>query len=110
MQQEHIDKQVDETLNSADGAGRALPKPFLFTRIKARMEGPANSGWEKAVRLIARPVVVAAGLLLVIVVNASVIAFNNSNKTTATNNTELTAADEFSTSLTTIYNFENTEQ
>jgi len=110
MQQEHIDKLVDKALSSADGAERALPRPFLFTRIKARLEGPANSGWEKAIRFIARPAVVAAGLALVIVINASVIAFNNTGRTTATNSTELSTADEFSTSLTTIYNFENTEQ
>jgi len=111
MKDEHIDKLVEETMNSADGAGKALPKPFLFTRIMARMEGPANSGWEKAVRFIARPAVMAAGLFLVIAINISVIAFNNTNKTTATNtSTELANTDEFSTSLTNIYNFENAEQ
>ena len=32
-----IEKRVEETLNSLDGIKRASPQPWLFTRIKARL-------------------------------------------------------------------------
>ncbi len=104
----NIDKNIDGALNSFDGANRATPKPFLFTRLTARMNKEENSAWEKMVRFIARPTVAVAGLCLIIGINAVVI-FNNTSKTVvadqAYNNT-----DEFSTTTATLYNFENTEQ
>ena len=104
----NIEKNIDDALNSFDGANKATPKPFLFTRLKARMNREENSTWEKAVRFIARPAVAVAGLCLIIGINAVVI-FNNTSKTTvadqAYNNT-----DEFSSTVASLYNFENTEQ
>ena len=60
--QERIDKMTDEALDSLDGANRATPRPYLFTRLAARMERQAESRWENVVRFIARPAVVIAGL------------------------------------------------
>jgi hypothetical protein len=104
----NIEKNIDDALNSFDGANKAAPRPFLFTRLTARMNKEENSTWEKAVKFIARPAVAVAGLCLIIGINAVVI-FNNTGKTTvadqAYNNT-----DEFSTTTATLYNFENTEQ
>lgn len=35
---QHIDDFVEKTLNAFDGAERAKPKPFLFTRVQVRTE------------------------------------------------------------------------
>jgi len=35
----HIEDLVEETLKAFDGIERAKPKPFLYTRLQARMEG-----------------------------------------------------------------------
>ena len=35
---EHINKLIEEALNSLDGAERATAKPYLFTRLNARMQ------------------------------------------------------------------------
>ncbi len=109
--QEHIDKMTNEALNSVEGAHRATPRPYLFTRLTARMERPAQSVWESAGRFIARPAVLIAGLCLVIAVNAMVIVFNNS--TTSNSNTAVAeqqvTPDEFSTSIASLYDIENTE-
>jgi hypothetical protein len=108
MNDNNVDKNIDAALNSFDGANRAMPKPFLFTRLMARMNRAEENSWEKALRFIARPTVAIAGLCLVIGINA-VVLFNNTGKTTvadqAYNNT-----DEFSTNVASLYNFENTEQ
>lgn len=38
----HIDKEVEKTLQAFDGMGKARPKPFLYTRLQARIEREAG--------------------------------------------------------------------
>ncbi len=110
--QEHIDKMTEEALNSVDGVQRATAKPYLFTRLTARMERPTESAWENAGRFIARPVVVVAGLCTVIAINALIIVFNNNN-TSSSNNTvaeQQATPDEFSNTVATLYDIENNNE
>ena len=109
---EHIEKMIDEALDSLDGAGRAAPRPFLLTRINARMSRAQESSWERAGRFVARPAVVIAGLCMIIGVNALVVAYNNTNSTTSTNTVIdglASTTDEFSTSTATLYDIDNIE-
>ena len=106
---EHIDKMTDEALESVNGVKRATPRPYLFTRLTARMQKQKESVWENAGRFIARPVVVVAGLCAIIAVNALVIAFNNSTVANSTVAEQTATPDEFSTSIATLYDIENTE-
>jgi len=107
--QERIDKMTDEALNSLDGVNRATPRPYLFTRLAARMERQNETTWESIGRFIARPAVVIAGLCMIIAINVLVVTSNN----TTTNNTSFaeqsTTQDEFSTSIASLYDTENTE-
>jgi len=107
---EHIDKLTDEALNSADGAMRATPRPYLMTRINARLQQETNSAWERAGRFIARPAVVIAGLSLIIGFNVLAIVFNNdtASQNTATAEQQATP-DEFSNTVATLYDIENNE-
>jgi hypothetical protein len=105
----HIDKLIEESLHSADGAGRATPRPFLLTRIMARMQRKKESAWDKAVNYITRPAFVIAGLCLVLGVNAMAIAFNNDDPSTAVAADQIASIDDFSTSVTTLYDIENNE-
>ena len=43
MQKKSIEKLVEATINSFDGAERAAAKPFLLTRIYARMQNQADT-------------------------------------------------------------------
>ena len=106
---EHIEKMVDEALGSFDGAERATPKPFLLTRINARIDKSRNGAWESAARFIARPVVVIAGLCMVIAVNALVVAYNNSANTTTVSEQLTASTDEFSTTVARLYDIDNIE-
>ena len=104
---ELIEQQVDAALNSADGAGQASPKPYLLTRIHARMNTRRHTVWEKAVWFLSRPAV-AIVLCLVIVANMMLVVSNQSRSTVKT--TAATAqADDFSYSLATIYDSENVQ-
>ncbi len=107
--QEKIDKMTDEALNSLDGADRATARPYLFTRLMARMERQNESAWENVGRFIARPAVVVAGLCVVIALNILVITSNNSTATNTTVAEQSSTQDEFSTSIASLYDTENTE-
>lgn len=104
---EHNNKKIDDAINSFDGAQKASPRPFLFTRLSARMYNAGESSWEKAGRVIARPAVVIAGLLLILAINAMVL-FSNNKKIDTTDQAYTT--DAYNTTVATLYNFENGEQ
>lgn len=107
---EQINKRIDETLASVDSISRAEAKPFLLTRINARMNREAESVWERAGWFIGRPAVAFSGLCMIILINLAVMMFNQpSNSGTVTEQVSQSPADEFSYSVATIYDTENTQ-
>lgn len=107
--QEHINKLVEEALGSVDNINRAETKPYLLTRIRARMERETESAWEKAGWFIGRPAVAFTGLCMVILINISVLMFNNTTAKPAAEQVAQSPADEFSYTVATIYDNENTQ-
>jgi hypothetical protein len=71
-----INKLIDDTLNSLDDAGRATPRPYLFTRINVRMQNNVENAWDRTLRIISRPAVALSVLCLVICINALVVSRN----------------------------------
>jgi len=67
-QKEKIHEEIERTLQSLDGTKRAEANPFLFTRIKARMNRKANA-WEGVFSFISKPAIAIAILLIVMAVN-----------------------------------------
>lgn len=73
------ENKIDEILNSLDGIKRAEARPFMYTRVMARLqEDDVKSIWGRTVAFIARPVVALACLTAVIATN--VIFVINSEK------------------------------
>jgi hypothetical protein len=68
-----IEQEVDKTLNSLDGLKRALANPYLFTRIKARLEGEERSVWSMATQLISRPAVALVAFIVAVLINLTVL-------------------------------------
>lgn len=66
---EQIQQEIEKTLQSIDGMKRAEANPFLFTRIKARMQ-KNNNGWERTFSFVSRPAIALAIVILVMAVNA----------------------------------------
>ena len=107
---EQINKLIEYALNSADDVRRAEPKPFLLTRINARMNRQAETAWEKAGWFIGRPAVAFTGLCMILLINVMVIMFNNSSGSTVlTESVAQNPADEFSYTVATIYDTENAQ-
>ncbi|HEV8271492.1 MAG TPA: hypothetical protein VGQ04_09335 [Chitinophagaceae bacterium] len=65
---EKIQQEIEQTLQCLDGAKRAEANPFLFTRIKARMNKKANV-WERTFSFISKPAIAVAIVVLVMAVN-----------------------------------------
>lgn len=103
----NIDKLIEETLDSVNDIKRAEAKPFLLTRINARMNNGSASVWEKAVWIISRPAVAFAGLCLILLIN--VMAMMNTADAKRTDNITQSPDEYAYTSVSTIYDIENTQ-
>ena len=107
---ENINKLIEEALSSVDAVTRATPKPYLLARINARMNKGTESAWEKAGWFICRPAVAFTGLCIIVLLNLMVVMFNKtSDSTTTAEQTVQTQADEFSYTVATIYDIDNTQ-
>lgn len=109
--QEQINKLIEDALSSVDDAQRAEPRPYLLTRINARMNKGTASVWEKTGWLITRPAVAFTGLCMIVLVNALVVINNNktSDITTGADFTMQNQTDELSYTASTIYDIDNTQ-
>lgn len=105
---EHINKLTEDALNSLDDAARATPKPYLLTRLNARMQNEKESSWDNALRFISKPAFAFLSLCLVVAINAMVI-FNYPPKTTTVAEEQYAAVDEYSSSTTVLNYIENIE-
>jgi hypothetical protein len=105
---EQINKLIEDALNSVDDVKRAEPRPFLLTRINARMSKDTRTAWEKAGWFISRPAVAFTGLCMILLINAMVIVYNKTSASAAvTEQVAQNPADEFSYTVATIYDNEN---
>lgn len=66
----YLDEKVDQAMNSLDGLSTASPGPFFYTRVQARLQRQAGSGWESVTSFITRPAVALAGLCIIVLLNA----------------------------------------
>jgi hypothetical protein len=107
---EHINKLIEEALYSVDNISRAEVKPYLLTRINSRMSKATESVWEKAGWFIGRPAVAFTGLCMLLLINVMVVVLNKPSETaTVAEQSAQTPADEFSYTVATIYDNENTQ-
>jgi hypothetical protein len=104
----HIDKLVEEAMDSIDDIRRASPPPFLLTRVNARLNKAGEARWEKLVRLIGRPAFAIPALATLMLINVTVVVLNRPAQVKA-DQLSFNTADEFSTSVASIYDIENAE-
>ena len=106
---DNLERRIDDALNSLNGIKSASPKPYLLTRINAGLDKQVSSSWENLALFISRPAVLIVGLCLVIFLNVAVMLSNKTNNITATAQSISTIADEEDNAATfvTIDNNEN---
>ncbi|MDQ2862130.1 MAG: hypothetical protein M3R50_00515 [Bacteroidota bacterium] len=106
MKDEFMNKKIDAVMHTLDKVEKASPRPFLFTRLEARMQNEKNV-WYKLSTFVARPMVAFACICFVLLINASVILFSDTKSILIQPGPELATADEYSQVSATIYEFEN---
>lgn len=107
---ENIDRQIEKAFDSIDGIQRAIPKPYLLTRIHARLGKNVKNFWDNAAIFMSRPAVMALGLCLIAAINVVVILQNKSSagNTIAEHSINTMAEeDDYATTFATIDNIEN---
>lgn len=111
MNQDRINKLVDETLNSADGTGRAEAPPYLLTRINARISNRENENgfWSWSYRFLTRPATALACLFIILLVNIAILINNNAGEGYDNAQNLSASKDEYAISLVSVYEFENQE-
>ncbi|MDF2381137.1 hypothetical protein JMG10_06660 [Nostoc ellipsosporum NOK] len=70
-EKKHMD--TEEIMDSLDGIRRATPSPFLYTRVKARLQKEGRTIWERLGTFVARPVITVSTLVLVLIFNAVIV-------------------------------------
>jgi hypothetical protein len=102
-----IQQEVEKTLQSLDGVKRAEANPYLFTRIKARMQ--QNTPWERISSFVSRPVIAFATLLLIMAINAFVVLSSDSNEGNGTEIAVTDIAEDYKLATSTNYEYETVE-
>lgn len=108
--EKRVKELAESALNGFDGITRAEPRPFLYTRLSARMNNqnaPANF-WERSARYLSRPAVAFACVLMVLLANGLVLL---NKKTAVSDQSELLADDytagEMNTTATVLFDMDN---
>lgn len=71
----HIDKLVEDTLNSMDQHKQIAPAPYLLTRINARIKDKSTiTFWDKISTIITRPRFAFLCLLIIVIINGIIIS------------------------------------
>lgn len=96
-------------MNSLDGAHRASPAAFFFTRLQARLQQQSSSAWDRMTGWIARPAVAITGLCLILLANGFIVAQQLEDHVSGTDQVSMQAfADEYSLQVTTFYDDDKT--
>ncbi len=105
---ENINNWVDEALNSLDNVKRATGKPYLLTRMNAKMHNSNSSIWDNALQFISKPMVALACMLVIIAFNVLVIS-RNYNTSNTINEEQAVTVDEYNANITALNYTENIE-
>jgi len=106
-QKEKIQQEIEETLKSLEGVKRAEANPYLFTRIKARMN-KRTGAWERTFSFVSKPLVALAVLALVMAMNGWALWDSNAEEVTPADNSVSELATEYNTvASVNNYDYEN---
>lgn len=99
-----INQEVEKTLQSLDDLSRARANPFLFTRIKSRME--RSNGWDRFTSFLSRPAVALAMVILVLLINVLVLTNTGNSQAPETETIAVSdMADEYTLAVSGEYDY-----
>ena len=101
-----IERRIDEVMESVGNLQRAMPNPFFYTRLEARLVREEKSFWESVSRLITRPAIAAIAVSLVLFLN-TLVAIEGVQSEGEPEITEVASLDDLHS--TTFYDIENNQ-
>ena len=102
-----IDKKIEATLHSIHNIKPAISSPHFYTKLLARINTAKITIWEKWSAFFLRPSIAFAAICFIIVTNAYVLYSKYDTNTSATNQAEMASSDEYSETVTALYDLEN---
>ena len=72
-QKKTINGKIEKALESLDGMQRATPQPWLYARVKARLQREERTVWESIGSFLSKPAVAMAGLGMILILNVFVL-------------------------------------
>lgn len=106
IEENFINKKIEDALHSIDNISKASPPPYFFTRLEARMLNEKNV-WNKMSSFFARPAIAFACICLVIMINLAVIfTAVNSQQSYGQTGSDVAAIDEYNQVTTGLYELE----
>lgn len=105
-----INQLVNDAINSADGAKRATPLPYLSTRVNARLKTTNKPIGQNQFYFIYSPAVAFGALVFLIIVNITALILNDTDTELSFSTQVVNEAQDEPTDITTsIYDIVNTE-
>ncbi len=104
----NINNRVDAALNSLDDVKRATGKPYVLTRMNAKMQNSNSSIWDNALQFISKPMVALVCMLIIIAFNVLVVS-RNYNTSNTINEEQALTVDEYNANITALNYTENIE-
>jgi len=101
-----VEKKVDATLDSIDGIEPAVPSPYFYTKVLAKINNNVTA-WEKWSTFFLRPTIAFAIICFVIVINALVLYSKYDNYVPPPDQTLLASSDAYNETVTALYDLEN---
>ena len=99
----YMEQEVDKTLNSLEGIQKATPGPYMFTRVKARLERGEKNFWTIALTFLCRPAVAFTTIIVTLFINVVIFfEFRPASSQTAGEGEQL-FANEYNLADNTIY-------
>ena len=101
------EKKVDAALSSIDNIEPAVPSPYFYTKVMAKINTTRVAVWEKWTSFFLRPTIAFATICFIIVINAFVLYSKIDDHALPVAQTELASSDEYSETVTALYDLEN---
>lgn len=104
---EYTEQELEAILNSFDGVEKAIPRPFLYTRLMAKMQESDDSIWSRILQFITRPVFAVGITLIFLLINAYILLNQFSRSGEQVEDSTQIVAMEYNSLTATIYDNNN---